>query len=53
MVNGNISDYHGTIDSKTVISGEGDTTPVKIMHANNETEGNLTNINFNGNYRFR
>jgi len=52
LVNGNISNYNGSTDSKTLISGEGDETVTKVLLANNVTEGKLNNLNFNGNYRF-
>jgi iron complex outermembrane receptor protein len=52
LVTGNISDYHGGTSSKTEISGEGDEAITKILFANNEVDGNLSNVDFNGNYRF-
>lgn len=51
MVNGNIGDYHGMVNSRTDIFPEGDTVQ-KILFANNETNGKLNNLNFNANYRF-
>lgn len=52
LVNGNISNYNGSTDSKTLISGEGDENVTKVLLANNVTDGKLNNINFNGNYRY-
>lgn len=52
LVNGNVSNYNGGNNSKTIISGLGDPMATKILFANNITDGNLSNLNYNANYRF-
>jgi hypothetical protein len=52
LITGNISDYNGSTDSKTNISGVDNDSITRILVADNVTEGDLNNVNFNGNYRF-
>jgi hypothetical protein len=52
MVYGNFSNYESLNNARTPITPQGDATPLQVLVAQSNTEGNTQNLNANVNYRF-